>query len=306
MLVGAVLITLTLFGVHLLFLAITRLTYRAYALTFYPSLLALQLLTAIRITDSHHYSYGPWLWIVPLLLVVVLFIAGLVRKYESIEKIRKPAGLFSRIFWGNLMLLCLGFLFVGVFSNHNDVFHHRLKMETLLLKHDYQGALEVGKNAEATDSSLTLLRIHALAKRRELGERLFEFPLVGGSQAMKPNGKSVKTMIYPAYGFVQLPEADYTLCRHLLDRNIDAFALAVKKYYPTDSLPLPKHYREALVLYNHLRSNPVVAYKHTVTDADYADFMKLMRSTANPVERRNRLRDVYGNTYWHYYYTAKK
>ncbi|MBR1469961.1 MAG: hypothetical protein IJ605_07625 [Prevotella sp.] len=305
-LIGAVLITLTLFGVHLLFLAITRLTYRAHALTYYPSLLALLLLTVIQITDRQHISYGPWLWVAPVLLAIVIFFAYLVRKYESLEKIRKPVGLFSKIFWSNIMLLCFGFFFVGIFSNHNDVLHYRLRMETLLLKYDYKGALEVGKKSLATDPSLTLLRTHALAKCHLLGERLFEFPLEGGAQALKPDGNSVQTIMYPTYKFVQLPESDYTLCAHLLNRNLDAFALAVKKYYAADSL-LPKHYREALVLHNHLRSNPIVAYKNAVTDADYADFMKLMRNgTPGSDPRRNHVRDIYGNTYWYYYYANRQ
>lgn len=297
-LIGAILITVALFFVHLLILAISRLTYRAHALTYYPSLLALLVLTAIQITDRQHYSYGPWLWLAPLLLIPVAFVAYFVRKYETFEKVRKPVGLFSKLFWSNIFLLCFGFLFVGLFSNNDDVFHYRMKAELRLLRYDYDGALKVGQRSLATDSSLTLLRTHALAKRRQMGERLFEYPLVGGSQVLQPNGNSAQTVIYPNYNFVPVPQGDYLLCGHLLERKIDAFALAVKRYYDLDA-SLPKHYREALVLYNHIRSNPVVAYKHEVADADYADFQKLMRQCGS---NKTRLRDVYGNTYWYYYY----
>ena len=297
-LIGAVLITVGLFCIHLVFLAITRLTHRAHALTFFPSLLALLVIAAISITGRNQYSFGPWLWLAPVLLAVVCLAAYLVRKYEAFEKIRKPVGIFSKLFWGNLLLLCFGCLFVGFFGNNDDVFHYRMRAESLLLKHDYKGVLRVGQKSLATDSSLTMLRIHSLAKCRQLGERLFEYPLVGGSQVLKPDGKSVVTVMYPTYNFVQMPKGDYLLCSHLLDRKIDAFALSVKRFYDTDSL-LPKHYREALVLYNHLRSNPVVAYKHEVADADYADFQQLMRKYGRD---NARLRDVYGNTYWYYYY----
>ncbi len=304
-LIGGCIVTLALFCVHLAFLAVSRLTYRAYALTFYPSLLILLIMTVVQIPDSAHCNYGVWVWLVPLLFVVVIAIAYLVRKYESIEKAKRPVGFFSKIFWSNLMLLVLGFFFVGAFSNHDDVFHYRMRMESKLLKHDYAGALEVGKKSLAADSSLTLLRVHALAKRRELGERLFEYPLVGGSKALKPNGSSVQTIMYPTYNFTQLPKADYILCGYLLDREIDAFAAAVGRFYASDSL-LPRHYREALVLYNHARLNPVVSYRHDVLDADYADFQKLMRQIPDAQEHRARLRDVYGNTYWYYYFDTKR
>ena len=173
-----------------------------------------------------------------------------------------------------------------------------MRAESLLLKHDYEGALRVGQKSLATDSSLTLLRIHALAKSHQMGERLFEYPLVGGSQVLIPNGKTALTVMYPNDKFVPVPQGDFVLCSYLLDRKIDAFALKVKRYYDLDS-SLPKHYREALVLYNHLRSNPVVAYKHEVTETDFADFQKLVRECSR---NKARLRDVYGNTYWYYYY----
>ena len=297
-LIGAVLITVGLFFLHLVFLGITRLTYRAHAITFYPSLLALLVLTSVRISGSNQGSFGPWLWLAPLLLAVVCFVAYLVRKYEVFEKVRKPVGIFSKVFWSNVLLLCFGFFFVGFFANNDDVFHYRMRTESLLLKRDYEGALRVGQKSLATDSSLTLLRIHALAKSHQMGERLFEYPLVGGSQVLIPNGKTALTVMYPNDKFVPVPQGDFVLCSYLLDRKIDAFAIKVKRYYDLDS-SLPKHYREALVLYNHLRSNPVVAYKHEVAETDFADFQKLMRECGR---NKARLCDVYGNTYWYYYY----
>ena len=64
---------------------------------------------------------------------------------------------------------------------------------------------------------------------------------------------------------------------------------------------LPKHYREALVLYTHLRSNPLVDYHDDILDADYRDYQDLEHKYANPQERKNMIRDTYGKTYWYYY-----
>ena len=67
------------------------------------------------------------------------------------------------------------------------------------------------------------------------------------------------------------PAHDYLLCAYLLDKRLDDFAHEVGKYYKVDSI-FPKHYREALILHNHLRSHPVVEYHDNVLDADYKDF----------------------------------
>lgn len=52
---------------------------------------------------------------------------------------------------------------------------------------------------------------------------------------------------------------DYLLCGYLIDKDVDRFAQEIGKYYTVDE-HLPKHYREALTMYTHLRSNPVQVY----------------------------------------------
>jgi hypothetical protein len=55
------------------------------------------------------------------------------------------------------------------------------------------------------------------------------------------------------------------------------------------------------VLYRHLRSNPVVVYHHAVTDEDWRNLQELESQYADPMERKGRVEDQYGNTYWYYY-----
>ena len=93
---------------------------------------------------------------------------------------------------------------------------------------------------------------------------------------------------------------DYLLCGYLLDRRIDVFAVNVFRYYPNNN-ELPKHYREALTLYMHQRTNPVVVYRNNLMETDYQDFQDLENKYKNRAERINALRSVYGNTYWFYY-----
>lgn len=65
---------------------------------------------------------------------------------------------------------------------------------------------------------------------------------------------------------------------------------------------LPKHFREALVLYTHTRINRIVTYHDNVLDADYMDFLKVDRAKYSSArEHDNALSDAYSGTYWYYY-----
>ena len=60
---------------------------------------------------------------------------------------------------------------------------------------EYDRALGAGYGAADTDASLTMLRIYALSRSNKLGERLFRYPLAGGSRAMLPDGKDVGCLL---------------------------------------------------------------------------------------------------------------
>ena len=65
---------------------------------------------------------------------------------------------------------------------------------------------------------------------------------------------------------------------------------------------LPCHYREALVLYTHIRSNPVVVYHSAVLDVDFKDFKQLETASGSLSERKCKMQDHYANSYWYYFY----
>ena len=65
---------------------------------------------------------------------------------------------------------------------------------------------------------------------------------------------------------------------------------------------LPKHYREALVLYTHLHTHRVLTYHDSVIDADYEDFLRVCRAGyTSPEAKRAAMSDTYFGTYWYYY-----
>ena len=329
--VGAVLITLALQVFQLIVYALTRLRKRSHALTYLPSMLALALITDIHTDIDSHYTLSSW-WIILLVLVLwVLLVLG-ARALQPIEPDAEPKGRCARAMWINMLTMALLIIGVVALSNSNAVFHYRMRAEARLLSGDYEGALQMGAKSLESDVDLQMLRMYALSRTGELGEHLFAYPVSGHSDAMLPvEGKS-KFVMYPCdslYKFlgarpkgemttarylelmqrrdstVDLHIADYQLCGLLIDKRIDDFVHQLRRYYTEgDTLVidrLPKHYREAMTLYTHLRSHPVVIYHNSVMDEDWKNLQELEAQYPDLTERKGKVEEQYHDTYWYYY-----
>ena len=231
--------------------------------------------------------------------------------------------------WINLLLLALQMMFVAWVGNTNAVMHFRMKTELLLSEGKYQEALEVGRHSLESDADLLMLRMYALARENALGERLFEYPVTGSSAQMLPTDGQNRLSLCPVdslYHFLGARPAtpmapmhylelllsrqlsvppkqsavNYFLSGLLIDRQLDRFAREIGKYYALDD-HLPKHYREALVLYAHSTSHPVVVYQHAVTEEDWRNLQDLECQYPNPTEREVKVGEQYHDTYWYYY-----
>lgn len=329
--IGTVIITAVLYLVHLGAKRLGGLDRVCHALSYFPSLLLLAALTDVEVDFSVSPLRGLWLWLAPLLLAVYVFLS-LAVKYNWIETLLPSYSAPISVLWKNLLLMACMFIAVCLCGNNDSVLHYRLRVERLLGSGAYSKALMVGGKSDETDASLTMLRAYALSRSGQLGERLFEFPLTGGSYALLPDGKGVRCLLYPEdrivralsirkkgdmtpmeyllyierNGLGRKPVTDYILCGYLLDRNIDAFVNAIRRKYSLTSPSLPKHYKEALTLYTHLRANPVLVFHNEVLDADYADFQNLERKYTDLRERESYVRDMYGDTYWFYYFYHRK
>lgn len=326
--VGTLLIVAGLWLLQLVTAAVLKLYKLTHALTYLPSLLVLALLTGISTDGDGHVSLGVSWWVIPLVLVAWLLTVLLAKIYQSVEP-DEPGGLFSRRVWMNVLVLALMMIGVVAISNTQAAFHYRAHAEVAMMKGNYNEALRVGEKSLESDPSLTMLRIYALARKNELGERLFHYPisLCGADILPLAQGKA-RMLIYPAdsiYRFLgaipkksvktsaeylQLLEQkgkatdavrDYQLCGMLIDKDIDRFARSIGMYYTVND-SLPRHYREALVLYRHLRSRPVVIYHNEVLEADYADFQDLENQFADKRERKVRVGEKYEGCYWYYYF----
>lgn len=86
------------------------------------------------------------------------------------------------------------------------------------------------------------------------------------------------------------------LTKLLMDGQLDAFARMLQRNYDVSRL-LPKHYREALVLYNHVSQQPLIVFRSNLNDT-YADFLKLKKAADQSPAASVSLKQHYGNTYW--------
>lgn len=322
--VGTILITIVLLLLQMAVYALTQIHGSRHALTYFPSLLVLTVITSMMPDTNGDFSFGVWPWLAPLLFVVWLLAVYVTKK----KPYGKPSGkgILARSVWVNLFTMCAMFVFVGAAGNSNDVLHYRMHSENCLLHDDYDGALSAGSATLNTDNSLTMLRAYALAHKGLLGEKLFTYPLCGKSDGLLPLSSSTHCLIYPTdsiYRFLGARPAsgmntmgylksllrahkatdavkDYLLCGYLMDRDLDSFAQLLPRFYKIDN-NLPRHYREALTLYTHLRSNPCVTYLDDVMDTDFDDLQELEKQYTDKQAKRLAVFDQYWGTYWWYY-----
>lgn len=326
---GAVVLTALLWLLQACVYRFVRLRHRTHALTWYPSMMVLAMLTSVNADIDRHVTLGVWVWLAPLLLILWFLFVWIARTVQPFEDNRNFSSL--RRFWLNLFIIVLMMTGVAACGNTNAVFHFRTHAEVAMLHGDYDEALRVGERSLETDSSLVMVRMYALSRQGQLADRLFEYPLVPTSDAMLPTQQqATRLMAYPAdslyrhlgaiprramqpmdylrailrSGQAKPAAVDYLLCGYLIDCDLDGFASELTHYY-TVSDSLPRYYREALVLYNHLRSHPLVVYKDPVLDTDYKDMRKMLATCRQESERRSMLLENYAGSYWHYFLNFK-
>ena len=327
--IGAVLITLVLLIVQVGVVRLFRKMQMAWAFTFVPSALLLVLLTDVHPSETDGLLvFGNWVYICPIALAVYAFLVWGSYSSGITVALCRISRSWVRQLWTNLLVMFLLILLVCCCSYGDKDYHARIHAEQLLADGNVDGALDLLKTHSGNNENMTMLTAYALSRKRTLAESLFEYGLCGNSRSLMPYGTKVKFEMLPDSAFydylggwyvqkmstmryldyqlrhkrMNKVAADYLLCGYLMDRNLDAFVANIGKYYTVnDSVALPKHYREALLLYTHLHSNPSIIYNNSVMNADFQDYQQLENSVADKRERKNKLRDTYGNTYWYYY-----
>jgi hypothetical protein len=102
---------------------------------------------------------------------------------------------------------------------------------------------------------------------------------------------------------------EYYFASLLLDKKLSEFKDALFGRYGKTIDKLPKHYREALMLYEYVADSTEVVSFSVNDDAmrkRMEDFRAEEAKHADPVVRGNYIRRYYGDTYWWYFLYGKK
>ena len=308
---------------------ILKLKTEVYALSFVPSVLFLIFVT--NLYPSLAWNIG---MVLLILLFLFLFIVRFVvrgRIFQNLERLT-----FVRLFSSNVGILIILCVFCGILGNTNDVLHYELKIQRCLLDGKSDDALAIADRSLESSRMMSALRAHALFLNGELADLLFIYPQKDASSGLLlPASDSVR-MLYPPLNmtnsFDTIPFSngesvedylcrslkadtcrqdsmavrDYWLMSLLLDKKLDRFIVEFPKFYEHSELQnvdgLPRYYREALILYRHLRFHPKWVFNDNVTNTNYTDFINNTRKQPKGIVRRNYAHRYYGDTYWFYYY----
>ena len=322
---SALLVTVVLYLLQRLTLAATRLHGASHALTYLPSMLVLAFMTSVHAEDGGGLAMSAWVYAIPLILLLYFFIVKAAKLYLPASS-TAYSFFSSRNLTVSLSIMSVMMISVLCLTNGNDLFNRQIKAERMLLDRDYAGLANEGCRGGRsflpdylapsafqphvkleTDTTLTLLRAIALDKCGGIADSLFCQPVVGNTASLMQL-ENVKPLIVSRKFLMRRKSQDYRLCAMLVGRELDRFANRMASLCnlssPKANDSLPRHFREALVLYQHLRSVPVTQYQDSVLEADYTDMRDMLQECATEKERQYAMWKSYRNTYWYYYHYA--
>lgn len=276
-LVGAVLVTLPLLLLGSFLHRALRWPLRLSAVAWFPSAFLLAAVTSVRFPELPGYGTGTPLLALLLWLAFFLAVAFLCLLHPDASGER---GECTSYLSSNLLVLSLLFFMVGSLGYSSVSGHRELRVGRLLHEGKYAQAASCFTDTATLTPRFFALRAAALACQGQLGEHLFEYPIPTGVERLLP-APSDSLFVYDALPALyrrmravprhadhycerdflgkalladSLPRPlvlDYLLCSHLLRGDLRAFAQLLPLRPDTLPATLPRHYREALVLYRH-------------------------------------------------------
>lgn len=299
------------------------------ALAYLPSALILAFITDIdrKIYTGGDFSFF-WIFIFIGGIALYAFVAFILRRI-LFEKIKDATMVTNRVLWRNVMLMVVLMCLVGALSNSEENF----KRETLVMSYYNRGetakALQVGMTSHDASRELTAMRAYILAGEDKLGEHFFEYPQYYTSDGLFPFQERTSPLVPDSvFSLLGASPLDGELSVDFLSRiaHSDSSTAAAKNYYLTSLLlekrlmefkdevllmygagsvdSLPKHYREALMLYvDIVDTTEVVPYE--VNDAAMRATLEALRAEEAKHDdafiRSNFIRRYFGRTYWWYF-----
>lgn len=172
-------------------------------------------------------------------------------------------------------------------GNTDMLTHYRCRIQSHLANNDYQEALQIGIRTDEADTAVFNLRATAMIRTNQLADKMFTFPVPAKTSSIAANSKY---------------SPDIMLCNLLLQKRLNDFVRLLPHYYDISSSTLPQHYKEALIIYMTRTANPQIAYSNTLIEANYVEFIAEKKRYSSPAESKYKCKDLYGNTYFWYYY----
>lgn len=298
------------------------------AMAFLPSALILAFITDIeRSVFCGGGSFVGWVWIFVAGVLFYIFLSFLFGRM-LFEKIKNPTMVANRIVWRNLILLTITFMSIGCLSGGDKNFMREAIQYKYYRNGDIDAALSVSARSPLASSQLTAQRAYLLSLKGELGERLFEFPQYYGAEGILPSvmrtAPIVPDSVYAHIGLkrdsaesaveylaravsrdsVGVAAREYYLSSLLLERRLVDFADKVFEFYNVgDADKLPKHYREALVLYSHIVPDYPLSMPAREMRSSLEKMIEDATEEGNSFMHSARAQVEYGSTYWwHFLY----
>ena len=298
---------------------------RAKASAWFLPFMLIGTLTHWRFPAFGDSGEAPSWWVYAILVVVYGLWLTMCRMFLDSKKERET---FSSYAWPNALQLILMTVIAVSLSNTDIVLHRTLRAASLVEQGAYDEALQCARWERHPSRQLSSSTALALSETHQLGNQLFAYPQPYGAAGLLPEAADTMlfTNLYLTVGnhlgykrgehtqplfFLQVIDAkpkshpavrDYLLCAYLLERRLDDFA---DRLLSDDSLSLalPLHYREALMLRQHLSPVDTTTVLHDDSlRTQYLAFDSLRNATGTKEEREFRCRHRFGATYWCYYF----
>ena len=296
------------------------------ALAYLPSALLLAFITDIdrRLYTGASFSYS-WIYIFASAILVYSFVAFILRRI-LFEKIKDVTMTTNRVLWRNLLLMVLLICLVGTLSNSEENFKRETKVMSYYNDGNVAKALRVGKESLTASRELTAMRAYILAGEGKLGECIFEYPQLYASEGLLPPAQRTSPLLPDSvYSLLGATPFDGESATVFLSRAAsgDSATAAAKEYYLTSLLldkrliefkdevfamydsvavdSLPKHYREALMLYADVAGTDEFAIGDAAMHDKLAKLRALETEHSEAFIRCNYVRRSFGDTYWWYF-----
>ena len=300
------------------------------AMAYLPSALVLAFITDVeRSIYTGGNSFWPWFFVLFTGLFLYSFLSFVLKRI-LFEKIKNVAMSAKRILWRNVIIFVLMFLLVGTLSSADENFEREALVYSRYKAGDIDDALAVGYKSLDASKELTYMRAFLLASKGELGERFFEYPQHYGPNGLLP-GRERTSPFAPdsIYSFVGDTLRDNETPMSFLNRvaHTDSATVAVKEYYLTalllnkqiaifkdevaafygDSVvdELPKHFREALVLYSTIDEDYSLSLSSDTLFVALDSLHSVEARYDDAVVRGNYVRKEFGRTYWWYFFYGR-